>query len=51
VHEIGEGVVTLVEGFQGCEGGEGVVQEVEVVVGLDCMVDLVQTFVDLRISL
>jgi hypothetical protein len=44
-------VVTLVEGFQGCEGGEGVLEEVEVVVGLDCMVDLVETFVDLRIAL
>jgi hypothetical protein len=44
-------VVSLVEGFQGCEGGEGVVEEVEVVVGLDCMVDLVETFVDFRIAL
>jgi hypothetical protein len=44
-------VVTLVEGFQGCEGGERVLEEVEVVVGLDCVVDLVKTIVDLRIAL
>jgi hypothetical protein len=44
-------VVSLVEGFQGCEGGEGVLEEFKVVVGLDCMVDLVETLVDLRISL